>query len=380
MSWTFHFPVKIRFETDAYESISSQVGERRALLVSTEGFQKRGGGDKIEASLGDRLVGTICCVTPNPDVEEVARVCAIGSQYQFDVLIAIGGGSVIDTAKIFVAGMGSWGDCPEAMRVFLAQGGKVPSAGLKSVIAVPTTSGTGSEATPFATVWDNRLRKKFSIDGDGLYPEAAILDPKLTYDLPEEQTIATGLDAVSQALESIWNKRANPITMVFATESLKYSLTALPRLVADFGDAGARRDMMLASLLAGIAISQTRTGIAHSISYPLTAHYGLIHGLACSFTLPEILVFNLRYDDGRLARLAQSLGLAAVDELVVKLRDLLDTCQVNQRLRKCLPSAAAVLAISGEMNTPGRADNNMTPLAPSTIKSFLEQGLASTWP
>jgi len=353
------------------------VGDRKALVISTTGFVNRGGLDSLKEILGDKIAGVVSNVRPNPDVEDMAQLCADSHQYNFDVIVAIGGGSVIDAAKILGAGMGSWGETPATIRDFLSNGAKVNSGGIKPVIAIPTTAGTGSEVTPFATIWDNSLHKKFSIDNPGLYPEVAIVDPKLTYSLPELHTITTGLDAVSQAFESIWNRKASPATIAIATQSLSYSLKALPLLVWDIRDEKARNELMAASLLAGLAISQTRTGIAHSISYPLTAHYGLPHGLACSFTLPAILEFNLQHDDGRFAQLASSLGKSGTEELVVCLKRLLGECKIYMRIREYIPSSIAVISLLKEMFVPERANNNMIPIDYKIVQFFLEKSLES---
>ena len=377
MEWTFHNPVKVIFGVEAYESIAYHVGDRKVLLVSTAGFVNRGGLEQIRSILGNRLAGVISSVISNPDVENLAQLCAESYHFKFDIIVAIGGGSVIDAAKILSAGIGSWAESSGTIRKFLSKGGKVQTTGLKPVIAVPTTAGTGSEVTPFATIWDNSLHKKFSIDDFRLYPETAIVDPKLTYSMPESHTIATGLDAVSQAFESIWNRNANPATTGIATQSLLHSFTALPLLVKDIRDTKARNDLMLASLLAGLAISQTRTGIAHSISYPLTAHYGVPHGLACSFTLPAILEFNFQHDDGRFAQLAKSLGKSGTVELVDYLRCLLSACHVDRRLREYVPSCADVIALSKEMFVPDRANNNMIHIDQKAVLYFLEKSLES---
>jgi phosphonate metabolism-associated iron-containing alcohol dehydrogenase len=375
--WMFHLPVKIIFGTEAWEAIDRQVGDRRALVVSSEGFQRRGSLAELEAVLGSRLADVICAVTPNPDVATLVKLCAAMRAKSFSVIVALGGGSVIDTAKTLSVGARAELRSVEAARNFLAGGGKAVFAEAIPVIAVPTTAGTGSEVTPFATVWDHELRRKFSMDGPGLYPEAAILDPALTYSLGALATCSTGLDAVSQALEGIWNKRANPLTTAVATESLRHSLWALPRLAAAGGEAEARRAMLLASLLAGMVISQTRTGMAHSMSYPLTAEFGLPHGLACGFTLPSLLEFNLRHDDGRLAALARALDVASAEALVKVLRDLLAQCGVPERLRAYLPAPAAVTALAGDMLGSARANNNMVPVDQASVERILESSLGA---
>src|SRR5690606_35203423 len=167
-----------------------------------------------------------------------------------DAIMALGGGSSIDTAKALArllvqpTGVTLAGHFREGVRL-------VPLPALP-VVAVPTTAATGAEVTSFGTVWDFELAKKYSITGDDLYPSVAILDPELTLGLPRDVTFSSGLDAISHAFESTWNCNASPVTLGLATKSLQLSLPALPRLKVDLDDAGARRAMMEASLLAGM--------------------------------------------------------------------------------------------------------------------------------
>jgi alcohol dehydrogenase len=229
------------------------------------------------------------------------------------------------------------------------------------LIAVPTTAGTGSEVTPFATIWDRARQKKYSLAQANLHPWVALLDPALTLSLPLETTISAGLDALSQALEAIWNRHATPLTTIYATQAARIALDTLPQLAQAPGDLSLRSQMMGASLLAGLAISQTRTALAHSMSYPITARYGLPHGLACSFTLPAILEFNAAADDGRLAQAAQALGSSSVARLHDRLERLLQTLGVDQLLRCYVPTPDELAILVPQMLTPGRADNNMRP-------------------
>src|SRR5690606_27378339 len=206
-------------------------------------------------------------------------------------LIALGGGSTIDSAKA-LARLLTRPAGTSLADLFVAEPlpGRVQAA--LPLVAIPTTSGTGAEVTPFGTVWDYDAHQKRSVVGDDLYPRLALLDPALTLGLPKDVTISSGLDAISHALESTWNRNASPASLGLVTKSLQLSLPALPRAVEEPENLDARADMMQASALAGIAISQTRTALAHAISYPLTARFGLPHGIACSFTLPALLAFN----------------------------------------------------------------------------------------
>ncbi len=189
----------------------------------------------------------------------------------------------------------------------LATGKPFTPARVKPLIAVPTTAGTGSEVTRWATVWDRTpgAQKKYSLNLKETWPEAAVVDPELTLSLPAGPTLAAGLDALSHSLESIWNVNSNPISDTLAIAAAREVLATLPALMKDLGNPALRSRMSLAALQAGLAFSNTMTALAHSISYDMTLNHGLPHGIACSFTLPMVLRRAVGVDAGRDAVLAQ---------------------------------------------------------------------------
>jgi phosphonate metabolism-associated iron-containing alcohol dehydrogenase len=193
----------------------------------------------------------------------------------------------------------------DALVALLAAGKPFRPHRIKTLIAVPTTSGTGSEVTGWATVWHRAAGKKYSLHLPETWPEAALVDPELTLSLPAGPTLASGLDALSHALESIWNIHANPVSDGHAVGAARLVLETLPKLMLDLRDAELRRRMALAALTAGLAFSNTRTALAHSISYDMTIHHGLPHGIACSFTLGMVLERALGVDAQRDAVLAR---------------------------------------------------------------------------
>jgi phosphonate metabolism-associated iron-containing alcohol dehydrogenase len=170
---------------------------------------------------------------------------------------------------------------------------------VKKLIAVPTTAGTGSEVTPWATVWDRENGKKHSLHLAETWPEAAVIDPELMLTLPTAVTVQSALDALSHALESIWNVNANPISDTFAVSGAKEAMETLPALIKSPADVRLRAAMALAALKAGMAFSNTKTALAHSISYEMTLRFGVPHGIACSFTLPMVLERAVGVDSGR---------------------------------------------------------------------------------
>ena len=202
-----------------------------------------------------------------------------------EVIVALGGGSVIDSAKVFSAAANGF----ENIKNFLEtkKGGEDLSS--TPIIAVPSTSGTGSEVTCWATIWDKKNSRKYSLAHEKLFPEIALIDPKLMMGKSYELTLVTALDALSHALESIWNINANTISANHATFAAKSILKILPTLLNDLTNINLRTEMASASLSAGLAFSSTKTAIAHNLSYPITLGWGVPHGIACSFTLPTIL-------------------------------------------------------------------------------------------
>jgi phosphonate metabolism-associated iron-containing alcohol dehydrogenase len=211
-----------------------------------------------------------------------------------DGILTVGGGSVMDLGKALA--LMSQTDRPLLDFAGVARGkvGRVTPH-----IAIPTTAGTGSEVTPWATIWDRGAGKKYSLHLRETWAEAALVDPALTLSLPAGPTLAAGLDALSHALESIWNVNANPVSDMHAVTAARAVLATLPALVGDLGNLELRRCMSLAALQAGLAFSNTKTALAHSISYDMTLRHGLPHGIACSFTLPLVLARALGADAGR---------------------------------------------------------------------------------
>lgn len=359
---SFHNPTRVAFGPGAVARLGEQVAAGAVALVTTPGSTRRGLTARVTELLEEegRVVASVVDdVRTNPDVRDLL--------HQLDRIprdaagvVAVGGGSAMDTGKVLaaLARARRSGDARPALEAAL-RGRAVEAGGSLPVVCVPTTAGTGAEVTPFATVWDGERMLKASVAGPGMFPAAAVVDPDLTVSLPESETVSTGLDALSQGLEAWWNRNAGPVTDAFATRAARLALETLEPLVGDLGDRSLRAAMSEASLLAGLAISGTRTAAAHSISYPLTLRFGIPHGLACGFTLPVILQYNNDGGHPRLAALAEALGSSTVGDLVDRLRRLLRCLGVGPRIREHGFDPAVVRGLGPEMITPGRADNNL---------------------
>jgi len=296
--WSYHNPVAVTFGSGSFDRLAARVAKRSYLLVTYPDAPFTAFAERLAQHLGPPA-GAVCDVAPNPDIADVARQASEIALLKVrpEVIIALGGGSVIDSAK-FLAASADGVATAEALL-----NGTEPPEGWQPLplIALPTTAGTGSEVTCWATVWDRKAATKHSLDHPALYPEAAIIDPELMRSMPRDLTVSTGLDALSHALESLWNRNANPVTARHAVAATRTILDVLPALVADPEDPDLRSRMAEASLAAGLAFSGTRTAIAHSISYPVTLRHGVQHGIACSFTLPMIL-HSLANADGLTGR------------------------------------------------------------------------------
>ncbi len=285
-NFTYHMPTKIVYGNNELDNINKYINERKTLLITSEGFIKRGLVDTLK-SLTPYIVEVVSEVKSHPEFKDLKTTYNKIKEIEFELILAIGGGSVLDASKFFAV----HNDTKEYQFVEDIIKGKLPKKDYKliPIISIPTTAGTGSEITPWATIWDMDEKKKYSLHLPDLFSEAAIYDPSLTLSVPKEITIQTGLDTLSHALESIWNKNANPITVNYAIQSAKLIMDNLVKLSNNLENLELRDNIMKACMYAGLAFSNTQTTIAHAMSYYITAHKGIDHGIACSFTLPMLI-------------------------------------------------------------------------------------------
>ena len=281
-------PTQIVFGNGNIASLSQYVQGRNACLLTTSGFKSRGTVDEMLEILRDNQVNVVATVPSHPTFSDINDIYNKVWGESIDVIIALGGGSVIDVAK-FVSIYDKDGNPDYELVNQLTRNRR--NEGYKSVpiISIPTTAGTSSEITPWATIWDDVEKRKYSLHLPELFSKVAIYDPQLTLSLSRELTVQTGLDALSHALESIWNKNANPVTLQYAITAAKLVYENLLQLVSNLDDLSLREKMMLASMYAGMAFSNTQTALAHAMSYYITLHHDVSHGIACSFTLPILI-------------------------------------------------------------------------------------------
>ena len=321
--WTYHNPVRVIAGNSSLNQLPELLSGRSCLLVTFPEAEGLGLVQRVRELLGEQLRGVIDGIQPNPDVQWLAPLYA---QVQHEhaevpVIVALGGGSAIDSAKALLCAThtGSFAE----LQAVLEQGVQLPAANHKALIAIPTTAGTGSEVTPWATIWDRAGGRKHSLHQHCTWPEAAIIDAELMTSLPAGATLASGLDALSHALESIWNVNRNPVSMALAVESARRTLATLPALMQDLGSLPLRAAMAEAALLAGLAFSNTMTALAHSLSYDITLQHGVPHGIACSFSLPLVLELALGADPTADAALLSIFDVATPAAAVARLRGFL---------------------------------------------------------
>lgn len=321
--WTYHNPVRITAGAGSQQQLPALLAGRNCLLVTFPEARSLGLVQRVQSLIGAQLQGVVDCVQPNPDVQWLAPLYAQVQRDHADLpcIVALGGGSAIDCAKALLCATPS-GRFDELLTL-LEQGGQLPAGAHKALIAIPTTAGTGSEVTPWATLWDQAAGRKHSLHQACTWPEAAIIDAELMVSLPAGATLAAGLDALSHALESIWNVHRNPVSMALAVQSARSTLATLPALMQQPDSLALRADMAQAALLAGLAFSNTKTALAHSLSYDITLRHGVPHGLACSFSLPLVLEMALGVDDVADAALLSIFDASSAGAAIESLRSWL---------------------------------------------------------
>ena len=243
-------------------------------------------------------------VHPNPTTGDLAAGAALAAGLLADspVVVAVGGGSPIDAAKgIALAAVN-----PQRGRELDYRSDFAAPA--LPLVAVPTTAGTGAETNAFGVVTDEAARRKFYVGHASTMPVAAILDPDLTIGLPPGATAATGMDALTHALESYLSVRANPWSAGLALQVIGIVGEFLPRAVADGADREARGQMLLAAHMAGVAMATTGLGACHAIGHALGGRFDVPHGVALTMVLPQVPVFSLPAVSARLADVAVALG------------------------------------------------------------------------
>ena len=306
------FPQRVIFGPGSIKTLADEVallGTRPVLVAGQRWLRVSGLLDEILGSLSAKGLKPLAFegAEPEPTVETVQRCVEFIRQSQADCVVAIGGGSVIDVGKAAACVAAHEGAAQEYFR-----GREVPGPGLPFA-AVPTTAGTGSEATKNSVLRDTERELKTSLRTEHMIPRVAIVDPELTLDLPPDLTAQTGMDAFTQALESYVSLGASPATDGIALEAALLVGANLLAAYRNGSDRKARESVSLGSLLAGIALNNAGVGLVHGMAHPIGALHHLPHGLLCAVLLPAVIDFNRQACGDRYKRIEQLLALDGED-------------------------------------------------------------------
>ncbi len=307
-------------------------------------------------------------IPKSPTVKLLNEVLKNIQGTHFNLVIGIGGGSVLDSAKTVAAILPQKHNNVEAYiekrQTFMAS----PIA----CIAIPTTSGSGSEVTPYASI-ETDDQKKISLSHPHLYPTIAIIDSELTHSAPAYLTASTGFDALSQAIESFWARSSTPLSQTHALRAIPILMRELKTVIAEPYNKNARDRLSLASMEAGIAISQTRTTACHAISYPITTLFNVPHGHACALTLSSFLRFNAETMDPSLREtLLSSLEVRSAEEGGQKIEHLMDSVGLERSLSKLNIDERGIETIVENGFRPDRMDNNPRVISVSQLYKLLK--------
>ena len=338
ISYQVSLPHIIRFGAGVLNTLSSEVeklGAKKALIVTDPGVFKSGLVQPVKEQLSKVLVDIFSEAEPEPSLSGLNKSAQMLRKGNYDIIIGVGGGSSIDTAK--------------GLAVLLAHGGeaenyigtdKIPGAGI-ALIAIPTTAGTGSEVTNIAIFSDTEKELKVGMISNYLLVRIALVDPVLTYGCPRSVTAASGIDALIHTIECYTSLKANIFTDAVAIKAMQLISSNLKAAVNDGANKKARDNMAEGAMLAGIAFSNSGVAAVHALAYPLGARFHVSHGAANGLLLPYVMKCNLSADPTRYAFIAGILGeqtkgltlMAAADLGVETVKKLVKDIGLTDRLR-----------------------------------------------
>ncbi len=306
LSFVYFNPTKTNFGEGTVKSVGSDVddlGCSRAVIVTDQCLCDLGLVEQVEKALGNRHVGTFNGCLQDSGVHIVDEGYAFAKDKEADILISVGGGSVIDTAK--------------GMAILLKEGGKLMDyAGMQMLkrpvtphIVIPTTCGTGSEVTFAMVIKDWEKHQKLIFADYHVLPKVAILDPKMVEKLPPMLTATTGMDAFCHAVEAIHSMQAEPISDGMGMHAIRLLMEYMPRAVQDGSDLFARGQQQIAALMAGVAFGNAMIGMVHAMAHSIGALAGIPHGMANSILLPHCMVYNMDVAADRYRLVADAMGV-----------------------------------------------------------------------
>jgi len=327
-------------EVKKLENVLQSYSPKRIFLVtSKESYESCGAKEKISSVISKYSTLIFSDFEINPKIEDVKKGINFFRGFNPDVLVAVGGGTVLDMAKLLNTLSLQEGNPEE----YVLESRAIKDL-RKPFIAIPTTSGTGSEATHFAVVYVNG--DKYSLANKGMLPDYSIIDPRFTTDLPRHITASTGVDALSQAIESYWATKSTEESRKYAKEAIKLVMKNLEGAVNNPSEKS-RFAMSKAANLSGRAINITKTTAAHAVSYPFTSYFNIPHGHAVGLTLGKFLVYNrevteedcidkrgVKFVQDRMGELCSLLGAESINLAKVEIDSLMRSIGLETDLHK----------------------------------------------
>ena len=348
-SFDSHPRTRLVFGNDMLERVGELARDfaaRCVLLVTDKGIAAVGHASRAIGFLeaAGLHVATFDEVRENPTTVDVDRCVEVAKREGVELIVGLGGGSSMDTAKGANFLLTNGGRMQDYWGVGKATRPMLP------LIAIPTTAGTGSECQSFALISDETTHQKMACGDAKAAAAVAILDPLLTVSQPARVTACTGIDALAHAFETAVTKKRNPLSAMYSREAFRLCFGAIERVLDDPRDLEARSRMQLGAAFAGTAIENSMLGAAHSAANPLTAHYGIAHGQAVGLMLPAVIAFNARDPEAhnRYLELAMIAGLPTLDDLIGELDTILEAARMREGIAKLGIDRAAFPKLAAE--------------------------------
>jgi alcohol dehydrogenase len=371
-SFDYHSPTRVVFGAGALSrlgELAREQGGTRVLLVTDPGLEEAGHPQRATESLKKENLEVFVFdeVEQNPTSRHVEAGVGFAGSLRIDMIVSVGGGSAMDCAK--------------GINFILTNGGKMSdyrgfgkaAKPMLPAIGVPTTAGTGSEAQSFALIADEKTHLKMACGDRKAAFGVAILDPELTVSQPHKVTSFTGIDALSHALESYVTSKRNKLAQMFAREAWQLLEPNLEHVLRDPTNLEGRGAMQVGAFLAGTAIENSMLGCCHSCANPLTAHYGIIHGLAIGILLPHVLRFNTSVVGNLYAELAEQITgedvepAEAGDVLARRIEDLMSLAGLPMTLSECGVSPGILPLLAEEAGQQWTANFNPRPVGEAEL-------------
>src|SRR5438876_207506 len=373
----YHSPTRVVYGPGTLArlgEVARELGGKRVLLVTDPGLEAAGHPQRALVSLRNAGLEAFVFdgVEENPTTRHVNAGVEVARQERIDLLVAVGGGSSMDCAKGINFILTNGGQMSDYRGFGKATKPMLPS------IAVPTTAVTGSEAQSYALIADEKSHLKMACGDRKAAFCTAILDPEVTVSQPPRISAITGIDAISHAVESYVTNKRNPLAQMFAREAWKLLEANFEKVLRQPADLEARGAMQVGAFLAGTAIENSMLGACHSCANPLTAHYGLAHGLAIGVLLPHIVRFNAAAVGSLYAELAEQANLPNGEpgEIVAqRIEELMRAAELPRSLAECGVAGSILPVLAEEANQQWTARFNPRPVTETDLLALYEAAL-----